>query len=201
MPRVLERLRKFKIYCNLKKCRFSTTEVEFLGLIVSTKGVSMDTSRVETITEWPEPTSFKDLQVFLGFINFYRRFIEGYSRIAQPLTGMLKGSYKGKKPGPFHWNVEEAEAFRTLKTAFTSAPLLRHFDPSQPIRLETDGSGMAIAAIITQPYTDEARVTRWHPIAFYSRKLKDAEGRRDQVRRTTLSFSPSSRRLNTGVTI
>jgi transposase InsO family protein len=176
---VLERLRKFKIYCNLKKCKFSTTEVEFLGFIVSTKGVSMDTSRVETITEWPEPTSFKDLQVFLGFANFYRRFIEGYSRIAQPLTGMLKGSDKGKKAGPFLWNEEEAEAFRTLKTAFTSAPLLRHFDPNQPIRLETDGSGMAIAAILTQPYTDEAGVTRWHPIAFYSRKLKDAEIRYD----------------------
>jgi hypothetical protein len=84
--RVLERLRKFKIYCNLKKCRFSTTEVKFLGFIVSTKGGLMDTSRVDTITEWPEPTSFQDLQVFLGFANFYRRFIEGYSRVAQPLT-------------------------------------------------------------------------------------------------------------------
>jgi hypothetical protein len=91
----------------------------------------------------------------------------------------LKGSDKGKKVGPFLWNDEAAEAFRVLKAAFTSAPLLRHFNPNQPIRLETDGSGMAIAAILTQPYTDETGITRWHPIVFYPRKLKDAEIRYD----------------------
>ena len=108
---VLKRLRKYRIYCNLKKCKFLTTEVEFLRFMISTKGVFMDPTWVNTITKWLEPTSYRDLQVFLGFANFYQRFIAEYSQIARPLTSLLKGSKGGKKVGPFLWDVEAAEAF------------------------------------------------------------------------------------------
>lgn len=89
---VLERLRKFALYANRTKCHFFNTEVEFLGYIVSTAGISMDKRRVATIEEWPAPRSFREVQVFLGFANFYRRFIKNYSKIVAPLTALTKGA-------------------------------------------------------------------------------------------------------------
>ena len=147
---VLSRLRKFGLYASRKKCDFFVTEVEFLGYMVSTAGVSMDTRRVATIQEWPEPKSFKDVQVFLGFANFYRRFIRHYSKIVAPLTALTKGAVRGKKPGPIAWDAPEAHAFCQVKEAFASAPLLRHYEPSAKIRMETDASKFAISAIVSQ---------------------------------------------------
>ena len=88
----LEQLRKFLLYANLKKCQFHQDEVRFLGYVVSSKGIRMEDERIEAVKQWPEPQSVRDIQVFLGFANFYRRFIQGFSRIAAPLTSMLKTS-------------------------------------------------------------------------------------------------------------
>ena len=87
---VLDQLRKHSLFANLKKCRFHQDEVRFLGYVVSSKGISMEAERIEVVKDWPEPKSVRDIQVFLGFANFYRRFIQGFSRIAAPLTSMLK---------------------------------------------------------------------------------------------------------------
>ena len=95
---VLEQLRKFSLYANLKKCRFHQDEVRFLGYVVSSKGIRMEDEQIEAIKQWPEPHSVRDIQVFLGFANFYRRFIQGFSRIAAPLTLMLKTA-KPRKGG------------------------------------------------------------------------------------------------------
>ena len=89
---VLEQLRKFSLFANLKKCRFHQEEVRFLGYVVSSKGIRMEDERIEAVKQWPEPQSVRDIQVFLGFANFYRRFIQGFSRIAASLTSMLKTS-------------------------------------------------------------------------------------------------------------
>ena len=97
---VLERLRSYGLYVKLSKCEFDKDLVDFLGYVVSTTDVSMEKDRVATIQGWPTPKSIKDLQVFLGFANFYRRFISHYSAIARPLTSVLKG--QGKKPGSFY---------------------------------------------------------------------------------------------------
>ena len=169
---VLDRLRRASLFVGLRKCEFFTTQVEFLGFIVSTDGVSMDKRRVAAIQDWPKPTSYHEVQVFLGFVNFYRRFIHHYSQIAGPLTGLLKGSEKGKKSGPFEWPIEAERAFTRLQNAFMGAPLLRHFDPNLPIRLETDASEFAVAGILTQ--LDDV-TKQWHPVAFHSRKMIDAE--------------------------
>lgn len=167
---VLWRLRKYSLYINRKKCEFATRKVEFLGFIISEKGVEMDRQRVETIELWPTPKTFRDIQVFIGFTNFYRRFIHQYSKIAGPLTSLLKGSKNGKKAGLLIWTAVEESAFRLLIEAFTKAPLLAHFEYNRYIRLETDASGYALAAIISQLIEDA-----WHPIAFYSRKMTSAE--------------------------
>jgi len=74
---VLESLREWKLYAKLSKCSFHQDNVDFLGFVVSTKGIAMDMSRIDTVRRWPVPQSYKDIQVFLGFANFYRRFVEG----------------------------------------------------------------------------------------------------------------------------
>ena len=87
---VLDQLRKYSLFANLKKCRFHQDEIRFLGYVVSSKGISMEAKRIEVVKKWPEPKSVRDIQVFLGFANFYRRFIQDFSKIAAPLTSMLK---------------------------------------------------------------------------------------------------------------
>ena len=170
---VLQRLDTHSLFVNLKKCVFHTTEVEFLGFIVSTNGVRMDERRVASVRDWPIPHTFREVQVFLGFANFYRRFITSYSKVAAPITELLKGSTKGKKLGTFEWTKEAQEAFEKLKELFTSAPMLVHYNPSLRNRLETDASAFALAAIFTQLQDDQI----WHPVAFWSRKMIPAETR------------------------
>ena len=87
---VLDVLQRHRLFANLKKCRFHKDEVRFLGYIVSAQGVRMEDERIEAVKNWPEPTSVRDIQVFIGFANFYQRFIQGFSRIAAPLTSLLK---------------------------------------------------------------------------------------------------------------
>jgi transposase InsO family protein len=152
---------------------FYTDQIEFLGVIISDKGVSMDPRRVGDIVSWDLPQTYRDVQVFLGFCNFYRRFIRNYSRIALPLTSLMKGSVDGKKPGKVNLTLHERVAFRRLIAAFQSAPLLRHFDPSRPIRIETDASNGAMAGILSQPDDQGA----WHLVAMWSRKFSGAETR------------------------
>ena len=124
----------------------------------------MDPDRVKTIVDWPVPESQHDIQVFLGFANFYRKFIEGYSRIVLPLTALLRKSTK------FKWGDEAQRALDKLKEAFSTEPVLRHFDPDLPTHLHTDSSGAALSGIISQPHDGHL-----HPVAFWSRKCTPAE--------------------------
>lgn len=163
--RVLHRLRENGLYANPKKSFFETQRIEFLGFVVTPDGVEMDTAKIDAIRNWPAPTSVKSVQSFLGFANFYRRFISGYSKVVTPLTNLTKKSV------PFIWSPDAQAAFDYLKSAFTSAPILAHFDPSQQIVLETDASDYAIAAILSQ--NDSMGVL--HPVAYHSRKLSPAE--------------------------
>ncbi len=78
------------MYANLKKCHFHQDEMRFLGYIVSHQGIQMEEGRIKGVRDWPKPRLLRDIQVFLGFANFYRRFIQGFSRLAAPLTSMLK---------------------------------------------------------------------------------------------------------------
>ena len=163
---VMEKLRDAGLYLKPSKCQFHTTEVSFLGYVVGPNGVKMDPSKVEAITSWPTPTSVHDIRVFLGLANFYRRFIEKFSKIAAPITYLLK---KDKK---FRWTTSAQKAFEELKEAFTSAPILHHFDPSLPTVLEADASQYALGTVISQRDPADGKL---HPITFYSRKFNPAE--------------------------
>ena len=98
---MLLRLRKYSLYIKLLKCEFFTDTVDFLGYCISVTGVLIDPSRVQAILEWPAPTSFRKIQVFLGFTNFYRGFMIHYLAVIVPITDLLIRIIKGKKLGPF----------------------------------------------------------------------------------------------------
>jgi hypothetical protein len=161
---VLQRLRKAKLYARPEKCEFYARSVDFLGFIIDAEGIRMDPAKLEAINAWPTPTSVRDAQSFLGFCNFYRQFIEGYSTIAKPLTDLTK------KGTSFYWNDQENAAFLGLKKAFSEADILRHADPTRPYTLETDASGYAMGAILSQMFDDG-----FHPIDFFSRKFTPTE--------------------------
>lgn len=164
--RVLARLREHNLHIKPEKCSFHTDSVEYLGVIVSPQGVSMDPGKVRVIMDWPTPRKVKELQSFLGFANFYRRFIDNYSGIVKPLTRLLR------KQSKWIWTAEHDGVFNLLKQAFVSAPILRHFEPSLPIILECDASDFAIAAIISQYDPESGEI---HPVAFHARTMIDAE--------------------------
>jgi hypothetical protein len=162
---VLKRLREHGLYAKLEKCSFGCNQVEFLGYIISSEGISMDPAKVRTVVEWQTPRSVRDVQCFLGFANFYRKFIQDYSKIVLPLTQLTR---KGQ---PFIWSEETDMAFESLKKAFTSAPILAHVDPEKPFIIEADASDFALGSILSQQGNDE----KLHPMAFHSRKFDTAE--------------------------
>jgi transposase InsO family protein len=181
---VLNRLVEHKLYAKLSKCEFHTTRVAYLGFIVSTDGISMEEDRVATIKGWPTPKSVRDVRIFLGFANYYRRFINGFSRIASPLHRLTQRGPNAAKGGHQQRKEEGAEieigeearaAFEDIKEKFTKGPLLAHFDPDRPNRVETDASGRAISGILSQLHQDEKGREVWHPIAFFSRQMSPAE--------------------------
>ena len=157
---VLQKLLSTSLYAKLEKCEFHVQKVSFLGFVISSEGISMDPKRIRTVAEWPIPESVLDIQVFLGFSNFYRRLIEGYSHVVPPITRLLR---KGQ---PFVWSAEAQASFDKLKSLFTSAPILRHFDPELLTTVHADSSGFAVSGIVSQPDANGIL----HPIAFWSRK-------------------------------
>ena len=163
---VLKKLLEHGLFVKLEKCEFHVQKISFLGFVISPEGISMDPAHISTISDWPVPRSVTDIQIFLGFANFYRRFIDGYSRVVLPITSLLRT----KGSPPFEWTSAAQDAFERLKVLFTSAPILRHFDPGLPVTLHSDSSGFAISGIISQPHDGLL-----HPVAYWSRKCTPAE--------------------------
>ena len=166
---VLEKLRQAGLYVDIKKCEFNVKRVKYLGLIVTTEGIEMDPAKVDTVKNWPQPRNLRDVQSFLGFANFYRRFITGYSKLAAPLTALAKKDCQMNYPWKEH--SKEDMAFQMLKSAFASAPTLAHFDPDRETWLETDASDYVVAAVLSQRGPDG--IIR--PVAFLSKKMSSPE--------------------------
>jgi hypothetical protein len=136
----LAKLQEAGLYLKLSKCQFNMQRISFVGFVIMPDGVGIGPERVHTIEEWPEPSCHQDIQVFLDFANFYRRFISTFSKIAKLITDMLKGGKNGCFHGLFVLSAAMRQSFRQLKAAFTSAPVLIHFDAAKLIRLETNAS-------------------------------------------------------------
>lgn len=139
----------------MSKCSFGKEKIEYLGHVVSVKGVEMDPAKISAIMAWPIPKTIKSLRGFLGVTGYYRRFIKNYSLIAGPLTDLLKKE-------AFVWNGPVEEAFHHLKRCVTSAPVLALPNFSKVFYVDTDASGIGIRAVLSQEN---------HPIAFFSKKI------------------------------
>lgn len=159
VERVLQRLMNHDLAVNLAKSEFHLREVNCLGYLLGTNDtLRMQPGKIEAIQRWEVPTRKKEVQAFLGFANYYRRFIRDYARRVKPLTELTKGGTskgtKSKSKVPFSWGQQQQEAFEDLKRAFQEAPILVQFDPNLPTLLETDASNQAISGVLSQPHPD-----------------------------------------------
>ena len=157
---VFELLRKEKLQIKPSKCVWGQTELPYLGFIVGRDGIKPDPKKVEAVAEWPTPTTVKEVQQFLGLTNFFRKFILGYSNLTEPVIKLTK------KNAVWFWSADCDNAFQSLKAALTAAPVLAIPDPATPFELITDSCGYGIGAVLMQ---------QGRPVAFYSRKMTDAE--------------------------
>lgn len=163
---VLQRLQDSDLYAKPEKCFFEQKSIEYLGMIISHNSVAMDPKKYEGVLDWPQPTKVKEVQAFLGFANFYRRFIRDFSYKAKPLTQL---THKNQK---WAWGEKEQQAFEDLKKAFTSAPILRIPDQDSPFRIESDASDFATGSVLSQL---DPKDGLYHPVAYYSKSMTEAE--------------------------
>ncbi|QRV77028.1 Retrotransposable element Tf2 protein [Ceratobasidium sp. AG-Ba] len=178
---VLKILRENNLYAKLSKCEFFVKRVIFLGLVITPKGISMEEVKIKAIMEWGAPRKIKEVQALLGFVNFYRRFIAEFSKIARPLHDLTK------KDTRFEWNQECQQAFKEIKKRVSQDPVLIHPDPDKPFILETDASGIAIGAILSQRGKDGYL----HPVAYLSKSYNDAQRNYDTANKELLAIVES----------
>ena len=129
---VLAKLWEHDLFLKAKKCKFCKLRIEYLGMIIEEGKVFMDPIKLAGIQNWPIPSTVKQVRSFLGFGNFYRKFISHYSDIAKPLNDLTKKDRK------FEWTNECQESFDTLKRCFTKEPMLLMPDHSKPFQIESD---------------------------------------------------------------
>ena len=137
----LQRLREHKLYAKFSKCDFWLKEVQFLGHIISDKGISVDPSKIQDVLNWKTPESVSEIRSFLGLAGYYRRFVPDFSKIARPMTELLK---KGVR---FNWDNKCEQAFQTLRRLLTSAPVLTQPDITRPFDVYCDASGTGLGSV------------------------------------------------------
>jgi hypothetical protein len=157
---VLQRLRDQQLYAKLSKCEFWLSEINLLGHTISQDGVSVDPEKVQEVMDWKPPTTVWQIHSFLGLAGYYRRFIPDFSRIAKPMTELLK---KGVK---YEWSQKCEDAFHTLRQHLTTAPVLAQPDNAKPFEVYCDASGTGLGCVLMQ----DNRV-----IAYASRALRPHE--------------------------
>ena len=157
---VLQILREHQLYAKFSKCEFWLDQVEFLGHVISKDGIAVNPSKIQAILEWKAPINAKEIRGFLGMAGYYRRFIEGFSKIAGPMTKLLR------KNTPFEWTEKCEESFQTLKEKLTTAPVLAVPETGKDYTVYCDASKNGIGCVLMQ----DRKV-----IAYGSRQLKPHE--------------------------
>lgn len=156
---VLKILEEQKLYAKLKKCQFGSSQVEYLGHVISGQGVAVDSEKIKAILQWAVLKSVKELRRFLGLTGYHRKFVKDYGSIARPLTCLLRKEQ-------FQWNPAATEAFITLQRAMTTVPVLAIPNFDIPFVVEWDASGFGLRAVLMQ---------NQHPIAFFSQALMERQ--------------------------
>jgi hypothetical protein len=163
---VMECMRKHKLYLRHDKCKFEKTCIKYLGIIISHNCVEMDPVKIVGVAERPVPTSKKEVQSFMGFTNFYCRFVSNFSHHARTLFDLTKKDVR------FSWGNHEQDAFNWLKELVTSALVLALPDSECLYHIEADSSGVAMGAVLSQPSLED---DKWHLVAFLSKSLSAVE--------------------------
>ncbi|UYV75961.1 hypothetical protein LAZ67_13001935, partial [Cordylochernes scorpioides] len=178
--------RESNLRLNDKKCRFAFEELEILGYITSKHGIKPAEHNIKAVRNFPRPKKVKEVQSFLGMCSYYRKFIKDFSKIADPLTNLIKKSVS------FTWTERQEEAFQTLKTALLSPPILGHFNPNAPTYVHTDASNIGIGATLVQDIGGEEKV-----ISYLSRTLSKAEQNYSTTEKECLAVVWSMSKLRT----
>jgi hypothetical protein len=158
LKQVFQVPREHKLFFKFKKCSFAQKQVEYLGHIISNKGVATNPTKTVAMLNWPIPQSFTDLRGFLGLTGYYRKFVYHYGIIAKPLTSILQHKQ-------FTWTAEAQPTFEALKIAMSSTPVhtLPNFD--HQFIIETDACDKGVRVVLSQG---------GHPVAFFSKALSIA---------------------------
>lgn len=177
LKKVFSRLRSHNFKLKVEKSEFMVKEVEYLGYIINENGCQPNKKKVDCITKYPIPTSVTELQRFLGLCNYYRKFICKYANTAKPLYELLK------KGAQFDWKKSCDDAFRTLKSALVSPPVLIFPDFEQPFIVTTDASATAVGAVISQGTLPNDR-----PIQFVSKVMNKAQQNYSTIEKELLAI-------------
>ena len=162
----MELLEKNKLYLQVDKCEFEKTTIEYLGVIILHNSVAMDPVKIAGIRDWPAPMNKKEVQSFLGFTNFYQRFIQGFSKHTRLLFDLIQNDVK------WSWSTAEQTAFNRLKESVTSVPVLILLDSTKLFQIKADSSDFTTGAILLQVLADNGK---WHPVTFMSKSLSPVE--------------------------
>ena len=162
--KVLQHMVELDLHLKLEKCTFTTSEVEYLGMIVKPGQLAMDPVKLNKIAHWPTPSKVKDVHLFLGFANFYCQFISNYSTLTRPLINLTK------KNLPWNWTPSQQHAFGHLKCLFLSEPVLHIPDLSSPFAIASDASKYASDAILLQTNSNG----EWHPCSYLFQSFSPA---------------------------
>ena len=176
---VLNKLKQTGLKLNVRKCKFFTDRVEYLGYVFSSAGVHPRSSKVNEIVDAPMPKDMKQVQSFIGLCNYYSRFIPHFASKMAPFYALMQ------KPSKFQWTNIHQQAFDDIKSSFVECKILQHFDPNSQTCLETDSSSYGIGCVLLQRKSDS---TQWLPVQFASRTLNSAEKNYSQLEKEALSI-------------
>jgi len=141
---VLEKLRQNQLYAKFSKCEFWLEKVAFLGHVLTTEGVAVDPAKIEAVIEWQQPKNVTDIRSFLGLARYYRRFIKNFSKIAKPMTELLKNGT------PFVWSEKCEASFQELKSKLTTTPILTLPDVQKDFVVYCDASRQGLGCVLMQ---------------------------------------------------
>ena len=178
VEKVLQRLKQYNIRARRAKCAFLCDSVEYLGHHIDATGLHTTTSKVEAISQAPQPRNVQELRSFLGLLHYYGKFLPSLATLLHPLNTLLKTGHK------WAWTQECTQAFEAAKKLLVTAPVLAHYDPSLPMKMAGDASAYGIGAVISHVFPDG----RERPIAFASRTLTATERNYSQIEKEALSL-------------
>ena len=168
---VFEKLDQAGLCLKPSKCEFFKKTVEYLGHIVSENGIETNSKKIESIVKWPQPQTVTQMHSFLGFCNYYRKFIHRYAQIAKPLYKLISGDQTKTKQAKLFWDEKCEQAFKALKDICSHTPVLAYADYTKLFRVHTDASELGLGAVLYQEQDDgTTRV-----IAFASHSLSNSE--------------------------